>query len=990
MSQCCNLLPRAAGSFALVLFLIGFGFLPATTQAGPTFSLKGSQGIVQTLEISEASGIVASRQNAGVLWTHNDSSFRGTLFALSTNGALLGRYTLYPRPFSGDFEDIAIGPGPSPDFHYIYLGDIGDNLASRFNIHVYRFPEPAVYPRQADDPVTAFVAGAQMITLFYPSADGPANAEAMMVDPITGDLFIATKSLTGTRIYRATRAQMDGGDPVTLTFVREVLFAKVSGGDISPDGRLIALRRGNTGGVWIRQPGESVGDALGRAGILIPIVGEPSELNGEAIGFDPNSLGYYTISEGLNQPIYYFRRTDTGAPRQPVSFINAGDAWRYRDLGTDEHTAWRQPEFDDSAWATGAAPLGYGEGDEVTTVASGPLAAKFVTTYFRRQFNVGATASLNNLGLRLLFTDGVAIYLNGTEVYRRNLPAEPAFDQLSTDSNSARQNDWVSFVIDASFLRVGTNTLAVELHRQRRDGYDLSFDLQLIQGAFDLSPNLNATDTRPPIVAFTTPAANAVVTDANLTVRGTASDSLGIARVACAVGAGGFQPATGTTAWSATVPLEIGTNIVFVVAHDASSNVSAIVSRKFVRLAASPLNLTVTGAGTVLPDLDGATLILGKSYVVTAKPATRNFFVGWTGGLAASGPRLQFLMQSNLTLQANFVTNPFVATKGAYRGLFEVADPVSHERSGSFTATIAESGRFTAALRFGGKAVSLSGQMGLDGKVVKPVIVQGTNLLTVALCLDLSDGADRLTGSIDGANWTAPLLAFRSPLFGKTNTAPWAGRYTMFIGGATNPTGPAGHGVASLVVSPTGVLTLSGTLADGVNVAHSGPVSREGLWPFYLPLYRGKGSVLGWLMFTNDATDSLRARVHWIKPAVPADKLYPGGFTNSSLAYGSTYSAPLMTNYLAAHPDSCLTVSGLAPGIQTNCVVLGPGYAWNGPGVKSLKLDLSTGLWSGTYTNPATGRPLPAKFTVLLQSGSGFGYVLSTNVSAAVEEWTAP
>ena len=82
---------------------------------------------------------------------------------------------------------------------------------------------------------------------------------------------------------------------------------------------------------------------------------------------------------------------------------------------------------------------------------------------------------------------------------------------------------------------------------------------------------------------------------------------------------------------------------------------------------------------------------------------------------------------------------------------------------------------------------------------------------------------------------------------------------------------------------------------------------------------------------------------------------------------------------------------GIADGYQmAACLALGAQYTWSGPGVKSLKLDLPTGLWTGTYTNPATGRPLPSKFTVLLQSGSGFGHVLSTNVSAAVEKLSAP
>ena len=121
-------------------------------------------GIVTAPEITEASGIVASRQNPGVLWTHNDSGFGGSVFALSTNGALLGRYYV-PTAFGGNYEDIAIGPGPDPEHQYLYLGDIGDNFLSRFSIRVFRFPEPAIYLYQSNSPPILPAVAAQEIEL---------------------------------------------------------------------------------------------------------------------------------------------------------------------------------------------------------------------------------------------------------------------------------------------------------------------------------------------------------------------------------------------------------------------------------------------------------------------------------------------------------------------------------------------------------------------------------------------------------------------------------------------------------------------------------------------------------------------------------------------------------------------------------------------------------------------------------------------------------
>jgi hypothetical protein len=463
--------------------------------ATPTFGIGVAVGTVTAPEISEASGIIASRQNPGVLWTHNDTEYPGNVFAISTNGTLLGRYYV-PAAWFGDFEDISFGPGPTPEQQYIYLGDIGDNYSSRPYIRVFRFPEPAVYFYQSNTPPILPVPSWQEITLTYP--DHPDNAEAMMVDPITGDLFIVTKLATNAALYRATRAQLDSGAPVTLTFVREMSFSglkSVSGGDISADGALIALRRNGKAWLWTRQPSQSVGDVLAGIPIAIPNATEP---NGEAIGFHPTGLGYYTLSEGYGQTVYYFRRTDSGVPRQPTVFIKRGEVWRYQDQGTNEGTAWRQRFFNDAAWTSGAAQLGYGQGDEATVISFGPDASeKIVTTYFRKQFARTATPVITNLALRVCFTDGVAVYLNGTEVLRRNLGTNAPFNQPAFDSNSERQNYWLSFPVNPTLLVTGTNTVGVELHRFDGAQPDLSFDLQLLEGIVELAAHF----TGPPRIS---------------------------------------------------------------------------------------------------------------------------------------------------------------------------------------------------------------------------------------------------------------------------------------------------------------------------------------------------------------------------------------------------------------------------------------------------------------------------------------------------------
>ena len=465
--------------FLCVLLLLAFSAPAILSAQTPAFASGITNGIVTTGAIIEASGLAASRQNPGVLWTHNDSGFPGTAFALFTNGALLAQCAV-SNVYSGDFEDIAIGPGPVPGLQYIYLGDIGDNFSSRVDIRVFRIPEPAVYSYQSNVAPVLSAVGSRQIVVTYP--DGPHNAEALMVDPRTGDLFIATKMTNSCRLYRALRAQLESGDPVELTSVEDVGVRSTSAGDISADGSLIALRRASRADLWVRSPGQSVADGLAATSVRIPVIGQPTEPNGEALAFDPSGSGYYTLSEGYRQPIYFFSRIDSGKPNPPRLFIAAGGSWRYLDDGSDQGTDWRAADFDDAFWFQGRAQFGYGQADEATTLF------QTGTTYFRKQFNVPSLEALTNLALRVCFNDGVAVYLNGTEVWRHNLPLEAAFDTPATVDRGIWQNIWFSVPIDPINLRLGTNAIAVETHRFAPNGPDLSFDLQLAEGKVDLSP----------------------------------------------------------------------------------------------------------------------------------------------------------------------------------------------------------------------------------------------------------------------------------------------------------------------------------------------------------------------------------------------------------------------------------------------------------------------------------------------------------------------
>jgi hypothetical protein len=202
-----------------------------------------------------------------------------------------------------DVEDIAMGPGPEEDRDYLYMGDIGDNEAQRKAIRICRVPEPELdLARRAHLRATDFEEF--LLKLPGPSED----CEALLVDPESGDIYVVTKEKKRGKVYMATANQLQPGETIPLELVLNLKVKKVSGGDISPDGTKVLLRSESDGWLWHRQAGESIVDALSsRKGLEVQVRTQTQARNGESVGFSADSEGYYTISEGKQQSVTWFR-----------------------------------------------------------------------------------------------------------------------------------------------------------------------------------------------------------------------------------------------------------------------------------------------------------------------------------------------------------------------------------------------------------------------------------------------------------------------------------------------------------------------------------------------------------------------------------------------------------------------------------------------------------------------------------------------------------
>lgn len=276
-------------------------------------------GRITTPAITEVSGLVAGRQmppdgSGPPWWVHNDSGGGTRVFAIDTSGALLATVDLTGvRP--GDWEDIAGGPGVSrSDPPLLYVGDIGNNhviaggLGSSDTIRIQRFDEPTVPsepPSVGGGPPNLKVS-ADTIELRYP--DGPHDAEAMVVDPLTGDLVLVTKdwSLQGrSGVYRVGGiAQMEDGATATLVHVATVQLPPgtlVTGADVTGDGTVVGLRSYGAVDLYRRNPDEPLWSAFEQAPCVAPA---PQEQQGESIGFAPDGGSYLTASEGRDPVLH--------------------------------------------------------------------------------------------------------------------------------------------------------------------------------------------------------------------------------------------------------------------------------------------------------------------------------------------------------------------------------------------------------------------------------------------------------------------------------------------------------------------------------------------------------------------------------------------------------------------------------------------------------------------------------------------------------------
>ena len=338
------------------------------------------------------------------------------------------------------------------------------------------------------------------------------------------------------------------------------------------------------------------------------------------------------------------------------SLVSTGAVWKYLDDGSNQGTNWSRIEFNDSAWLSGPAQLGYGDGDEATVVGYGndPV-NKFVTTYFRRSFLVEDTSTFAGLILRLLRDDGAVVFLNNTEVFRSNMPTG-AISHLTlaasaVGGNAPEENKFYVTPIQPSALRLGTNLIAVEIHQAIRESSDISFDLELGVSELTPAPMIFVNGRSDPMGAYT------ATNRAEIRLETTFPNGFLFYSL---------DGSTPSTLYAGPLTLR-RTAAIRAIAYNsnftesaASGPVTVTIRRGYVLLA------TTSGGGTLTFDRQGTHYLSNTVVEVTAVPDSGWTFLGWQQDASGTNPTVSIPMTRNRCVQAVFGTS--IATSAVGNG----------------------------------------------------------------------------------------------------------------------------------------------------------------------------------------------------------------------------------------------------------------------------------------------------------------------------------
>jgi hypothetical protein len=264
------------------------------TLSWSSFSITGNVDLSNSPDLTEISGVVASKNNPGAFWVMDDSGGGSDFYAIDQAGNILQEYLVGAS--NHDWEDILIGPGPDENTEYLYIGDFGDNSSNRTNYKLVRIEEPTLPNAPSGSAITL-----SYDSFYFEYPDGSHNCETMLIDWDTEIIYLVQKTSGTVNVYKFP-STMDNswtsGNPVTLTQITSSGVPNITytAGDSSRDNQRIILRGYFQIYEFARPEGGSFEDifleapsSYSTSGVNIPQY--------EAIAYSSDGTSLFTITE---------------------------------------------------------------------------------------------------------------------------------------------------------------------------------------------------------------------------------------------------------------------------------------------------------------------------------------------------------------------------------------------------------------------------------------------------------------------------------------------------------------------------------------------------------------------------------------------------------------------------------------------------------------------------------------------------------------------
>ena len=525
-------------------------------------------------------------------------------------------------------------------------------------------------------------------------------------------------------------------------------------------------------------------------------------------------------------------------------------------------------------------------------------------------------------------------------------------------------------------------------------------------------------ETSKPSIAIASPKPNSRTNAPVLT--GTASDSVRVLNVAFWLtnlnsgvkttvnGIATLAAGTGSSSnWTIQTPLLPGTNILAVQSSNYSGLASPVESSTFFYQVTTPLQLQVNPAGmgklsgvasvkTDAPPTNGAALYVAEGYTLSANPAFNWWLTNWltNGGIAGTNTTLNFVMEPNLVVTANFATNLFVGMAARYDGIFYPSSPQPATEANSgliYNLVLGTNGIYSGKMYLAsGTPYTLAGAFDRSGQATETIVrgVTAGGNVTLQLNIPWQSVPRQITGLVQDSNaggWISTNLNLYAAAT-NTNNFP---AYTVLLPQDTSVLGtPPSYGYA-LITNMASMVHIGGALSDGTAFSSFvEPINEQDEFPVYASLYNNTGLLLGQLSLDAASNATVPAgSLIWFKPPQHSG-LYSNGFTASLDVEGSpwTNSAAALAGLFPNEAQLTFSGGGLASNLVSTVQLTSTNTFRRVSGSTNFAsgtINRTNGLMTLTFTN-TSGQKVSASGTLLQNAGLGGGFFLGATNAGSI------